>query len=314
LYDALPRTSTKEVARELSNHVAALAAALLGPPTSRQGPTLRWRSRGSLAVTVSGPKRGRFCDYESGEGGDLLDLIRITLGTPLQDALRWAIVWLGGAAVPTAQPRRRAAPARGVKQRQEAARRIWCEAIEPGGSPVEAYLGVRGLALTPDLPLRYHPRCPRGTARLGAMVALVTCPVSGSPIGVHRTYLRPDGSDKAAVTPAKMLLGGAGTIRLAHEVTLGLGIAEGIETALTLLQHAAWSPVWATGSAGGIAAFPVLPGVGALTVFADRDDGGTGLRAAERCAERWRAAGREAVVWQAPVGADFHDAFGGNAR
>jgi hypothetical protein len=72
--------------------------------------------------------------------------------------------------------------------------------------------------------------------------------------------------------------------------------------------------VWAAGSAGGIATFPVLPGVDALTVFADRDDGGTGLRAGERCAERWRAAGREAVVWQAPVGADFHDAFGRNAR
>jgi hypothetical protein len=157
VYDASPRASAKEVAREPSSHAATLATALLGPPTSRQGPTLRWRARGSLAVHVSGPKRGRFSDYESGEGGDSLDLIRITLGTPLRDARRWAIDWLGGGAVPTALPPRRAAPTRGVEERRELARRIWCEAIEPGGSPVEAYLGVRGLALTPDLPCATTP-------------------------------------------------------------------------------------------------------------------------------------------------------------
>ncbi len=131
---------------------------------------------------------------------------------------------------------------------------------------------------------------------------------------MHRTFLRPDGSGKAVVEPAKMLLGGAGSIRLVDEVTIGLGIAEGIETALSVVQHAAWSPVWAAGSAAGIEAFPELQGIDALTVFVDSDDGGAGLRAGLSCAARWRAAGRQADVWCAPAGADFFDALCGDGQ
>ncbi len=225
--DAFPRTPVKGVAHELSFRITTLAPALLGPPTSRQGDTWRWRSRGSLAVHVSGPKRGHFRDYESGEHGDALDLIRHALGLPTRDACRWGAEWLGGGAVPAPPQRLHAVPTGRAVDRRDLARRIWSESLPPGGSPVETYLGMRGLALTPDLPLRYHPRCPRGTELRPAMVARVDCPISGAPLGVHRTFLRPDGSGKAAVEPAKMLLGGAGSIRLVDEVTIGLGIAEG---------------------------------------------------------------------------------------
>ena len=42
------------------------------------------------------------------------------------------------------------------------------------------------------------------------------------------------------------------------DVTLGLHIGEGIETCLAARQLG-YRPVWALGSAGAIAAFPVLP-------------------------------------------------------
>ena len=77
-----------------------------------------------------------------------------------------------------------------------------------------------------------------------------------------------------------------------------------------MTQGAGWSPVWAACSAGGIARFPVLPGVEALTIFADNDDGGAGTRAAEACARRWAEAGREARIFAPPAGSDFHDAAG----
>jgi hypothetical protein len=81
-------------------------------------------------------------------------------------------------------------------------------------------------------------------------------------------------------------------------------LAEGIETSLSVMQRFGWRPLWAATSAGAIARFPLLPGLDALTVFADADD--AGLAAARRCAERWADAGREAHI-AAPPGGDFND-------
>jgi hypothetical protein len=74
------------------------------------------------------------------------------------------------------------------------------------------------------------------------------------------------------------------------EVTLGLGLVEGIETGLAVISLG-WRPIWAAGSAGGMAQFPVLSGIEELTIFADNDKNGVGQRAAKQCAERWRDAG-----------------------
>jgi putative DNA primase/helicase len=57
-----------------------------------------------------------------------------------------------------------------------------------------------------------------------------------------------------------------------------------------------WRPIWALGNAGMIGKFEVLAGIEALTVFADRDPNGAVQRAAEQCAQRWQAAGREATI------------------
>ncbi len=87
------------------------------------------------------------------------------------------------------------------------------------------------------------------------------------------------------------------------EVTIGLGIAEGIENALTALC-AGWSPVWAAGCKGGLAKFPVLAGIDALTVFSDPEPGG--VEAARACARRWQNAGHEGTV-VIPPGSDWND-------
>lgn len=55
-----------------------------------------------------------------------------------------------------------------------------------------------------------------------------------------------------------------------------------------------------------MAAFPVLPGMEALTVIADHDD--AGLRAAAACGQRWADAGREVRIATADEdGADLAD-------
>jgi hypothetical protein len=136
-----------------------------------------------------------------------------------------------------------------------------------------------------DHALRWH----RG---IGAVVALMTDPKTNKPTGIHRTFLNPDNTKR---DPRKML-GKVGVIRLSpdEDVLEGLGIAEGIEDALAVLLSG-WAPMWVATSAGAIKNFPVLPGIEALTIFADGDV--VGLEAAQACAERWAGAGCEVRIY-----------------
>jgi putative DNA primase/helicase len=226
---------------------------------------------------------------------------------------------------PRARPPRRPEPVlNGKKQRNcDLALGLWHDAEIPLGSPVERYLHSRGLAVTSEVlaadVLRFHPACPfkltsGQLVRLPAMVALMRDIVTNEPCAIHRTALKPNGSGKAEMpdgTEAKKMLGPAkgAVIKLIadEDVTIVLGIAEGIETALTAIC-ADWRPVWACGSAGAIKAFPVLPGIEALTIFADADKNGVGQEVARACARRWAGAGREATVILPPDdGSDWND-------
>ena len=97
-----------------------------------------------------------------------------------------------------------------------------------------------------------------------------------------------------------------------EELTTGLCVAEGLETALSAAKG--FRPTWATLDAGNLAALPVLPGVEALTIVADNDPPNprtgrrTGIEAAWACAASWTKAGAEVRVWLAPdEGADLND-------
>jgi putative DNA primase/helicase len=180
---------------------------------------------------------------------------------------------------------------------------IWKQSVPAIGSPVEAYLTGRDLELVPELSeLGFHPHCPFKGEQVGALIAPMTDAVSGAFRGIHRTRLNP--KDKAMLGPAK-----GAVVRLSPDdgVTDGLHICEGIETGLALLAMG-FRPLWCALSAGGIARFPVLDGIEALTIFADRDANQAGEHAALDCADRWRAAGREVRILAAPeVGTDFAD-------
>jgi putative DNA primase/helicase len=196
------------------------------------------------------------------------------------------------------------ATAGGKPRNLDCARRIWMEATDPRATPIETYLHSRGVRLPDEPVIRWHPRCPRGADRFPTMVALMVDPITGQPSGIHRTFLVPDGSNKATVEEPKMMLGNAGVIRLAEPVGEGLGLAEGVETSLSVMQIIGWGPVWAAGSRTGIAAFPVLSGH-SLTIFADSDE--PGLTAARACAARWDASDQEALIWVPPDGYDWND-------
>lgn len=176
---------------------------------------------------------------------------------------------------------------------------LWDACTGLRGTVGEQYLLTRHCALPPaDGHLRFHAALKHPSGYTSpALVALVTDAVTREPISLHRTWVKADGT-KADVDPPRLLLGGhrkqGGVIRLwpDESVTYGLGIAEGIETALTLAT--ALSPVWSLIDAGNMAAFPVLAGIEVLTIAADHDE--AGLDAATACATRWTEEGCDVRV------------------
>lgn len=180
-----------------------------------------------------------------------------------------------------------------------------------------SYLQARGCVIPPaDGDLRFHPalRHPGGVSG-PALVGLVTHAQTGEPMTLHRTWVQADGS-KADCDPPRLLLGGHakkhGVLRLWPDeaVTYGLGVAEGVETALSLAH--AFTPVWACIDAGNLAGLPALAGVESIFIAADNDE--AGLRAAHECAARWHLAGREVRLIVAPDdGSDLNDLARGAA-
>jgi putative DNA primase/helicase len=188
---------------------------------------------------------------------------------------------------------------------------IWRDAIDAHGTPVERYLMRRGIALPPGAEaLRYHPACPFAGEKTPVMVALVRGIDSNVPQAIHRTALDRsgnkitiDGKDRMALGP---IAGGAVKLTSDENVTIALGIAEGIETALSLRALPEWagSPVWSMISASGIGKFPLLGGIETLAISADHD--AAGEKATIEVAERW--AEREVLIFEAQTdGTDLND-------
>jgi len=120
-----------------------------------------------------------------------------------------------------------------LRQRTLSAQEIWHACRPAQGTPVETYLAARGIRVALPPTLRFHPRLWHGPSQRHwpAMVAAVQ-DVERGLVGVHRTFLAPDGRAKAPVQPAKMMLGrSAGCcVRFAVPAPTLL-LAEGIETA-----------------------------------------------------------------------------------
>jgi putative DNA primase/helicase len=208
----------------------------------------------------------------------------------------------------------RAKNSRGRPGRIELAHRLWNEARGARGSPVVRYLASRGITVDPPPSLRWAPACrhPSGIY-LPAMVAKVVN-IDGNLIGVHRTFLQPDGSGKADIEPQKASLGpiGGGAVRLAPAAETLL-IGEGIETSMAALQATAM-PTWAALSTAGMVALRLPLIAQDIIILADHDANGAGERAAYAAADRWLGEGRRVRIAIPPKPeTDFADVLLGRA-
>lgn len=222
-------------------------------------------------------------------------------------------------------PAKRAA--RIAAERREAARKLafcadlWGRTVEAGGTAVEHYL--RGRDITGPIPqaLRFHPAAPTRypspdlppAPTFPAMVAIVTAPDGKSAAGIHATFLAPGGAGKAALRSPRRMFGefrGAVVQLGPMPADGGLGVAEGIETALAY-RSLAGVPTWAALSTSGLRSFTPPPGVKLLTIAADGDPAGVSAataladRASRRC---------DCVISAAPEGEDWADALKGGAQ
>jgi hypothetical protein len=308
--------------RDLVEHAEYVVITLLGDPMDRSRGELRYGRKGSLAVVIAGAKAGMWHDHEAGNGGDLLALIEREQRCDFMHAVDVAEKMLArtyAEARPNLVYNKKTVV---HDDRRKLALAIFGDTQQLTGSIGESYLAKRGIDLDalPDLDgaVRFHPRCPFRTVHHPCVVALFRNIISDKPMGIHRIAV-----DPATVTKIERLslgptVGCAIKLYADAEVTQGLCIAEGLETALSgaaiIHRGTPLTPMWALGGTAGLADLPVLAGVDALTILVDHDkiSPKTGERpgeaAARQCAERWAEAGREVtLLTPRREGADFND-------
>ena len=214
---------------------------------------------------------------------------------------------VGGAWKPAEAPSAQA-EAEARERKQTRALALWAGCEPALGTLADAYLTARGLpGLAASPALRYRPDCahPEGGS-WPALVAVVT-DQAGSPLAVHRTYLRRDGTGKAPVEPEKASLGPVwgGAIRLADpEPGKPVVIGEGVESSASA-GRLLGCPAWAGISAGNLGKGLALPpAVDWVVIASDPDE--PGQQAAKAAAARWMAEGRRVQIARPNGSEDFN--------
>ncbi|QTL04823.1 toprim domain-containing protein [Aquabacter sp. L1I39] len=263
-----------------------------------------------LQASAKGPA-GKWTDAATGEHGDLLDLIRGSLGLlDFADVAEEARIFLSlphPEPEPTSPPRSvLSAPSGSV----EAARRLFAMSQPIAGTLAETYLRRRGITLLHGTGnLRFHPCCyykpdDGPTETWPAMIAAVT-DLSGRITGVHRTWLAPDGSDKAPVTTPRKAMGDllGSAVRIGVPCSV-MAAGEGIETMLSLRQILPSMALAPALSAAHLAAILFPPTLRRLYIVRDKDPAGDAAR--DTLLERANAEGIEAIPLSPALG-DFNE-------
>lgn len=294
------------------SHVEAIAISLLGKPSSHSPSALRWGRRGSLVLNLAGSRAGRFHDFETRQSGDVIDLVQRETGLSQAKALEWLRSFTGrsGLAKHIAP-----APQHLPVVWSEKARAIWRSTEPLRGTLGETYLKSRNCYVPNVSDLRFSNG---GGKYPPSLVARVTDFVSGKPMTLAFIRLHPIAGLKASGNDSKRFLSGyrknGGVVRLAPAVPVDgeLGVAEGIETALSVMA-ARHVPVYAALDAGNLGGLPTSDRYGRLVIWADNDPAGS--KAASSLAARWQAARIPARI-ELPLdpGSDWNDVVMADAQ
>jgi putative DNA primase/helicase len=161
---------------------------------------------------------------------------------------------------------------------------IWQAAVPVAGTIAAQYLERRGVAT--------HPPSLRCRLERPALVAAAQAP-DGKIIAIQQTRLTPGGEKISRLTTGHL---GAGAVRLGP-ASETIGLAEGVETALSAMQMAG-VVTWASLGAHRLHKVLLPECVKAVHVFVDNDE--PGRTAARRAAEVHTAMGRNVHLRSPP--------------
>ena len=157
--------------------------------------------------------------------------------------------------------------------------------------------------------MQYHPALLHkdSVVLLPAIVVAVSASLMTHVEGIHRTYLRTDGSWEADVSPDKIRLGSVrgGSVRLAR-ARLKLVVAEGIEDGLIVMQDTGL-PAWAAMSHADLSSPELLPLPLAQEIIIAADIDAIGIASANHPAKAMTLQGLEVEITIPPEGKDFNE-------
>ena len=267
----------------------------------------------SLAVrlhSIPGKPAGKWTDFQSGEYGDLIDLIpEITNACDFRDIMDEARAFLKQPAIcRKCQPAtgRPATPA----DRTERAQRLWAIGRSITGTPAQTYLRKRGItrfgsALAWQEAVHYRDGLTDGLAKAPALLARIT-DHAGNLTGVARTFLDIERGTVADIVDPKRVTGQlmGQAVRFGDPASPLLAVGEGIETALSVGTALPRLSLAACLSATHLGLFDVPDTVRELWILTDND--AAGARAAAHLRER--LASRDIAIHEVePVLGDFND-------
>ncbi len=240
----------------------------------------------------NGARAGHWKDAASGEHGDLIDLIYISLNTPhFEEVIREALQFIDGSNKPFNDAKNIQKPNNSASDNTEKARKLFALSSPIRDTLAETYLKSRGIDGFQAIPaLRFHPACYYRDAETGnsqklpAMIAAVS-DHHGMITAVHRTWLDPLTGKKASITDPKKSLGEI-TRHAVHFDPPGsiLAIGEGNETMLSFKTAMPGIPTASATSAQHLNSYVFHPEVKTVILVQDNDPTGetTTLRVAER--------------------------------
>jgi phage/plasmid primase-like uncharacterized protein len=306
----------RDIIQALTDRFEEFVEYLLDEPKTRTRKEWRYGKKGSLSISMDGPKRGSWFDFEADKSGGPLQLIQHSQGLSLKDAIEWAKNFIGPGYTSPSVPRK-ASPTKKSEEQERLeklskAQRIVDESDPVFETPGDYYLRRRGItASLPDC-IRYRMNA---WGKYGSLVAVAT-DSKGNVQAVQEIYV--DDDQKAPLDIPKRTNGAlvGAAVKCPPTTTGGpIILAEGIETGISVLQATGYE-TWIFFGVGNVGKCEFPPG---RPIIIARDSDEPGSRADTTIRKAIRSLlekGMDVSVATPPEGQDFNDVLirdGGDA-